>query len=424
MAWWSKLRDRLKGKGDDDAPARGRGDAPPITRRAPGPAVWREVGETTFDVRVLDLIAVTGQLIAASSDPACAARAASWSTSVGDELDGTALDRRPGTPCELRYPAATLLPDGLLFTPRGMDDKWVLALRGDRILAARSWTGEVVAAARIRRAPGEVTLERIGFHTDAELEHLGDPVRIVDWLVRTLALGQLLPLPVHADGARLLERTPTLAFSLFGHAAVCAATSWTPGPAPRPLRADGRVLLATRADDHVALRRLAAAGEPLDAPSPDAGLTALCVPAVRGDLALTNLLLELGADPNARDDRGMSPLGHAIVHGAGLPVLTALADAGADLSAVNVDGFGLLHAAAECGRGELVPWLLGRGVALEARTGRGHTALQLACALGTLDAVDALLAAGADPQATSPDGTAREIAVREQQSAVVARLAL
>lgn len=419
MSWWRKLLSRGRGpvEGAARPPASG------ASTGAPAVAVWREADETPFGVRVLDLIAVTGKVIATSTNPACATRAVSWHRSVGDDLDIAALDAELGVACDLRYPAAERLADGLLFTPRSMDDKWLLALSGDRLIAARSWTGEVKVVARVGRRPGEVTVERLAIADDAGLAAVGDPVAVFDWLVRTLALGQRLPLPVNAAGADTLARTPLVAFSLFGHAALCAARSWQPPPPSSPLRTDGRVLRAVREHDQAELRRLAAAGESLDPPSPIGGLTPLCLAAMRGDVELTRLLLELGADPDARDDRGMFALGYGVVHGAGLEVLQALVDGGSDRAAVNEDGFGLLHAAAEHDRGDVIPWLLACGVALEARTGRGHTPLQIACALGKLAAVEALLAAGADPRATSPDGTAADIAAREEQAAVVARLA-
>ena len=417
MSWWRKLWTR--GAAPDDATR----PAPPPARAAPPPAaVWLGAGETQFGVPVLDLIAVTGKLMATSSDPARATRAVSWPRSVGDDLDAGPLGAAAGVTCELRYPTAAVLPDGLLFTPRAMEHKWVLALRGDRLLAARSWTGDVKAVAHVRREAGELVVERLALADDAGLEAIGEPVQVFDWMVRTMALGQRLPLPVHAAGADTLERTPLLAFSMFGHHALCAARSWAPPPPTRPLRADGRVLLAARDHDEAALRRLAASGASLDPPSPTGGLTPLCLAAIVDDVALARLLLELGASANARDDRGMFALGYAIVHGAGLELMQVLLDGGTDRAGVNEDGFGLLHAAAESDRADVIPWLVARGVALEARTARGHTPLQIACALGKLAAVDALLAAGADPLATSPDGTARDIAAHEQQAAVVERL--
>src|SRR5690606_38473014 len=176
---------------------------------------------------------------------------------------------------------------------------------------------------------------------------------------------------------------------------------------------DGAVLRAVRDGDAAKVRALVEGGEAVDPPTTWAGHRPLAVVLVRGDLAMTRTLLELGADPGARDDRGNFPLGVGIVHGAPREALEALVAHGADPLAVNGDGFGALHAAAESGNADVVPWLLGLGLALEARTGRGHTALQVACGVGHLAAVKAIVEAGADLAASSPQGTALEIATAE-----------
>ena len=64
-----------------------------------------------------------------------------------------------------------------------------------------------------------------------------------------------------------------------------------------------------------------------------------------------------------------------------------------------------------------------RGHPLEPRTKRGHTPLQIACALGHLDAAKAMVELGADVDAQSPDGVALDIAKREGKADVVAWLA-
>jgi ankyrin repeat protein len=170
------------------------------------------------------------------------------------------------------------------------------------------------------------------------------------------------------------------------------------------------------------VRELCAAGELLDSPTTCLGYTALSVALVRGDVAMVRALLDLGADPCTRSDGGNFPLGHGIVHKASIDALEALVARGADVRAVNDDGFGALHAAAEVGHAAVVPWLLGKGVDVEARTGRRHTALQIACALGHVDAATALLDAGADAGAGPLGATVREIAEAEGKSDVVALL--
>ena len=79
--------------------------------------------------------------------------------------------------------------------------------------------------------------------------------------------------------------------------------------------------------------------------------------------------LQAGADPNARDKRGWTPL----------------------------------HLAAMSATGEVVTALLEAGANLEAR-GDGQTPLHWAAMFGTGEAVTALLEAGADPNARDNDG--------------------
>lgn len=110
------------------------------------------------------------------------------------------------------------------------------------------------------------------------------------------------------------------------------------------------------------------------------------------------------------------------MHAAPLEALEALISSGADPKVVNADEFGALHAAAECGNAAAIPWLLDLGLDLEARTGRGHTPLHIACALGRVEAATVLLEAGADAAADSPNGDAREIALAEGKSEIVEML--
>jgi len=415
MSWWSKLKRKLTGAPGGDPSSEPRPEARPAAR-------WRDAADNRFGVPVLDLTPITQTMLSATKDPALAARAVGWGKSTGAELDDAALQAVAPIACALRYPAAPVLPDGLLFTPSRMEEKWVIAFRSGAILAARSWTGIVEAVAETQREGDELVVHALRFAERTALRSFDDPVQTFDWLLRSHALGQALPLPADDEALRMLEAVPLAVFSPFGAMALCAARGFSAPTPPRPLRSDGALVIAVRDGDVARVRALSAAGEPVDAPTTCAGYTALSLALVRGELVMVRALLDLGADPGARSDGGNFPLGHGIVHKVPIKALEALVARGADVRAVNDDGFGALHAAAEVGHAAVVPWLLGKGLDIEARTGRGHTALQIACALGHVDAATALLDAGADARAGSPGGTAREIAEAEGKPDVVALL--
>ena len=140
---------------------------------------------------------------------------------------------------------------------------------------------------------------------------------------------------------------------------------------------------------------------------------------------IVRLLLQAGADPNAPDDDGRTPL-HRGAENSNPMVVTHLLDAGADLGARDNEGYTALHwAAAHSGNGRVIKVLLDRGADPFAESNDGRTPLhsalryraepsvvsrmldagadehltrlQLSALQGDVMAVDKLLAEGADP---------------------------
>lgn len=205
---------------------------------------------------------------------------------------------------------------------------------------------------------------------------------------------------------------------------------------------------------HAALvRDLLARGAGLDARS-RGGMTALAYAAVYGQADTLRALLDAGADVNG-DGAGTPPLLHAAA--ANLDVVRLLLDRGADVERRNADGQSALTVAASTSKDAIVDFLLTRNARLRsepagsgpiwhaALRGRastlrrllavpgadvndtaahdGTTALAIAARLGHEDAVDVLLAHGADVHRT---GTALQTALAEAASgghvAIMARL--
>ena len=122
--------------------------------------------------------------------------------------------------------------------------------------------------------------------------------------------------------------------------------------------------------------------------------------------AAATALLAAGADANARDTLGETPLHKAVRQedDSASFMVTLLIEAGADANARTNDGLTLLHLAASLDRASVISALLEAGAELDARTSDGLTPLHLALRGGHRAAVATLLEAGADAGARDAEG--------------------
>jgi len=121
---------------------------------------------------------------------------------------------------------------------------------------------------------------------------------------------------------------------------------------------------------------------------------------------VARVLLAAGANLEARDTIGATPLMRAASFNENPEVVRVLLAAGADLEARDTEGWTpLMHAAGRNEIPEVVLVLLGVGADLEARDTDGLTPLMLAAGRNeNPEVVRVLLAAGANPRATSSSG--------------------
>jgi ankyrin repeat protein len=136
----------------------------------------------------------------------------------------------------------------------------------------------------------------------------------------------------------------------------------------------------------------------------DWGATPLHEPAFNGDIAQTRLMLDRGADTEAKSNWGGTALHGAAVNGH-KEVARLLLERGADVEAkAGEDGQTALCASAMTGKIVMVQLFLERGSNIEARDNKGRTALHLAAICGNSDMMQLLLEKGADFTARDDKG--------------------
>jgi uncharacterized protein len=125
---------------------------------------------------------------------------------------------------------------------------------------------------------------------------------------------------------------------------------------------------------------------------------------------VVNLLLSKGAEVNARDEEGTTPLIEAASHG-GTSAVKMLLDRGADVNAKDNSGFTALNAAAcACAVIDMpdtfdaMKLLLDKGAEIDERTAAGDTALMAAAGAGRTNIVKLLLDRGAGIEKINGDG--------------------
>jgi ankyrin repeat protein len=161
-----------------------------------------------------------------------------------------------------------------------------------------------------------------------------------------------------------------------------------------------RLVQALKSGDRTAALSLAQDAAEVKATEAD-GTTALHWAARSGDLELVDRMVTAGADVAAANRYGVTPLKLAAVNG-DARVLERLLASGADVNAPGIDGETLLMTAARGGHLEAVRALLERGAEVDARElWHGQTALMWAAAQGHPDVIRELAARGADVNARS-----------------------
>jgi len=133
------------------------------------------------------------------------------------------------------------------------------------------------------------------------------------------------------------------------------------------------------------------------------GRTPLHTAASKGDVLIVELLLKHGADPNTQTKFGYTPL-HLAAEEGHVDVVELLLEHGANPNTYEGEGYTPLYDAADRGHVDVVRLLLKHGANPNAPVEFGQTPLHKAASMGHVDIVRLLLEHGANPNAQSVIG--------------------
>ncbi len=323
---------------------------------------WLDLDDNPWGVPVLDVRPVTLNMLSTTGDPQCASNAASFEGDDGTGFIGVEPSESGTAAANLRYRVEKTLAEGILFTPREMEQKWALFYHGGQILCIRSWLRQVEAVAEVRHDGDYVEVTKIRGKFVTEDEEPQYTARVLDYLLRSHALELTYPAPLPVGREQDPKAAAIWCMSCFGNRALVATPhELVVEPPEEPLRTDSMLHIAVARGDVESAMALLNDGLPIDLLARD-GLAPLHWALAREDTAMLSFLLERGSPIDVRSDEGATPLMNAIQDG-NSEMTTFLLDHGADPDATDERGFTGLHRAAEMGHAELVRLLLDRGAA-------------------------------------------------------------
>lgn len=336
--------------------------------------------DNPWGVDLLDVRPVTTTMVSTSAEPSCMENVSSLANEDGTAFIGQAPRFAREFATDLTYAIDGSLPDGVLFVPRQMEHKWAIYLHAGHLIFVRSWLREVRVVARLelRQNTAHVTQIQGAFFEETEPTTFTE--RVLDFLLRSHALGLTYPapLPPELEGDR--EAAALFCMSSFGNlAAYATVQSIERTPPEEPLRSISLLHIAVARGDLTAIDRALAAGVPIDVRGKD-GLTPLHWAALSDDLRPLEHLLRLGAAVDTRASDGATPLA-LVVQEPSVEAARILLKRGADPNAKDYRGLTPLHRAAAHGTPETTRLLLERGAAPNV-SAEGQTPLSLVKARG------------------------------------------
>lgn len=180
---------------------------------------WLTAAESPFGIPVMDCREFAASMISATAAPGVAERFLDLRLDDGARLRGTDPADAHAMPAGLSYRTTAPWLPGPLFRAAVMEEKWDLSLHDDTLFCSRSWTGSLEFRARLSLRPGRVDISSVVAAGTHAAHGEAYAVAVVDYLVRSHALGLDVPHPLppaEAQAAHDVQQMAFLSFSLYG----------------------------------------------------------------------------------------------------------------------------------------------------------------------------------------------------------------
>jgi uncharacterized protein len=188
------------------------------------------------------------------------------------------------------------------------------------------------------------------------------------------------------------------------------------------LSAEEPLVIAASQNDLLTVRKLIAAGVDVNIRDKMTDATALDEAVNLGNREMVRVLLDAGAEINARSSRGQAAL-MRLDDDATEKLVWDLVAAGAKINLRDEDRDTTLILAASYSKPEVLRALIDAGARINAKNKEGETALMKAAAAGLLESVRLLIYAGANANARNNSGeTALDLARNNEHAEVVEQL--
>jgi hypothetical protein len=152
--------------------------------------------ENPYGVRIVNCFSTAMGLLSATENPKMSRSFGRLRSDDGRRHIGKVPAAPIVAECELRYPTAEPVVDGLVHISCAMEDKWDVYLYEGKMYFSRSWGGDWEFVADVQLSAAEAVVQRVTAQRERAFGDATMAVRQVDFLIKRMLLEWQVPAPL------------------------------------------------------------------------------------------------------------------------------------------------------------------------------------------------------------------------------------